>query len=222
MATRKKKTKVLVLHGPNLNLLGSRETDVYGTATLASIVEQLEALATELGVEIESFQSNGEGEIVSAATALSSGVAFDVDDGSGPIRVLVMTATGIDTTSWTRGTIIAVVGIVGQRDATGTGTSGYRVQPRGSDDIAFPAPPPTPTPPFPTIPSSPSTDRENPISSSSAERRCPPAFMPSSRRSADGCRNGISSTSSNVPSTGPATRATSGRHRAWNRSSARR
>ena len=65
MATRKKKTRVLVLHGPNLNLLGSRETDVYGTATLASIVEQLEALAAELGVEIESFQSNGEGEIVS-------------------------------------------------------------------------------------------------------------------------------------------------------------
>jgi 3-dehydroquinate dehydratase-2 len=66
MATRKKKAKVLVLHGPNLNLLGSRETDVYGTATLASIVEELAALASELGVEIESFQSNGEGEIVSA------------------------------------------------------------------------------------------------------------------------------------------------------------
>jgi 3-dehydroquinate dehydratase-2 len=66
MATRKKKTKVLVLHGPNLNLLGTRETDVYGTATLASIVEQLGTLARELGVEIESFQSNSEGEIVSA------------------------------------------------------------------------------------------------------------------------------------------------------------
>lgn len=69
MATRKKKTRVLVVHGPNLNLLGMRETDVYGTATLASIIEQLEALAPELGVEIESFQSNSEGEIVSAIQA---------------------------------------------------------------------------------------------------------------------------------------------------------
>ena len=66
MATRKKKPKVLVVHGPNLNLLGTRETDVYGTATLASIVEDLAELAAELGVEIESFQSNSEGELVSA------------------------------------------------------------------------------------------------------------------------------------------------------------
>lgn len=65
MATRKKKTKVLVVHGPNLNLLGTRETDVYGTTTLASIVEGLETLGRELGVELESFQSNSEGEIVS-------------------------------------------------------------------------------------------------------------------------------------------------------------
>jgi len=66
MATRKKKPKILVVHGPNLNLLGTRETDVYGTATLASIVTDLETLGVELGVEIESFQSNSEGEIVSA------------------------------------------------------------------------------------------------------------------------------------------------------------
>jgi 3-dehydroquinate dehydratase-2 len=65
MATRKKKAKVLVVHGPNLNLLGTRETDVYGTTTLASIVERLEVLGRELGVELESFQSNSEGEIVS-------------------------------------------------------------------------------------------------------------------------------------------------------------
>jgi 3-dehydroquinate dehydratase-2 len=65
MATRKRKVKVLVVHGPNLNLLGTRETDVYGTTTLASIEERLEALGRELGVELESFQSNSEGEIVS-------------------------------------------------------------------------------------------------------------------------------------------------------------
>lgn len=64
--TGKKKPRILVVHGPNLNLLGTRETDVYGTATLDSIVERLRALAGELGVVLDSFQSNSEGELVSA------------------------------------------------------------------------------------------------------------------------------------------------------------
>jgi len=56
--------KILVLHGPNLNLLGQRETGIYGNSSLASIGEQLEILAAELGVELEHFQSNHEGELV--------------------------------------------------------------------------------------------------------------------------------------------------------------
>mgnify|MGYP006302843815 CR=1 FL=1 len=55
---------ILVVHGPNLNLLGVREPDVYGTTTLEDINQQLLTLAEEKGIEIETFQSNSEGEIV--------------------------------------------------------------------------------------------------------------------------------------------------------------
>jgi 3-dehydroquinate dehydratase II len=56
--------KILVLHGPNLNLFGRREPHIYGTTTLAQINERLEALARELGVQLEIMQSNHEGALV--------------------------------------------------------------------------------------------------------------------------------------------------------------
>ena len=56
--------KILVLHGPNLNLLGTRESDIYGLASLKEIDEQLAKTGKELGAEVACFQSNHEGAIV--------------------------------------------------------------------------------------------------------------------------------------------------------------
>ena len=56
--------KILVLHGPNLNLLGVREPEVYGATTLAQIDAALEAQAKEAGASLESFQTNHEGALI--------------------------------------------------------------------------------------------------------------------------------------------------------------
>lgn len=56
--------QVLVLHGPNLNLLGSREPEVYGAQTLAQIDAELSAIAADAGAVLNSFQSNHEGALV--------------------------------------------------------------------------------------------------------------------------------------------------------------
>ncbi|GFO63891.1 type II 3-dehydroquinate dehydratase [Geomonas paludis] len=58
--------KILVLHGPNLNLLGVREPGVYGTTTLEGINQALRELAAELSLELEIVQSNSEGALVDA------------------------------------------------------------------------------------------------------------------------------------------------------------
>ena len=58
--------KIQVIHGPNLNLLGSREPKTYGTVTLAGLDKDLLAEAEKAGCELRTFQSNSEGELVTA------------------------------------------------------------------------------------------------------------------------------------------------------------
>jgi 3-dehydroquinate dehydratase-2 len=60
----KRKKKVLVIHGPNLNLLGEREPEIYGSTTLDEINQALAGVAAEMDLEIEFLQSNSEGELV--------------------------------------------------------------------------------------------------------------------------------------------------------------
>ncbi len=71
------KARILVLQGPNLNMLGVREPGIYGRATLADIHRAMEDRARASGVQLESFQSNHEGELVDRIqAAYSEGVDF--------------------------------------------------------------------------------------------------------------------------------------------------
>ncbi|MCL4260977.1 MAG: type II 3-dehydroquinate dehydratase [Anaerolineales bacterium] len=74
------KMKILILHGPNLNLLGAREPDVYGSMTLDDINARLVELGKELGAEVRCLQSNREGVLIDAlhdARIWASGIVFN-------------------------------------------------------------------------------------------------------------------------------------------------
>jgi 3-dehydroquinate dehydratase-2 len=69
--------KLLVLNGPNLSLLGTREPGVYGTTTLAEVEKTLEGVAAERGASVECFQSNSEGALIDRIhAARTEGIAY--------------------------------------------------------------------------------------------------------------------------------------------------
>lgn len=73
-------TSILILHGPNLNLLGTREPQVYGNWTLQDINEALISRGADMGVQVRCFQSNREGELIDAlhdARDWAGGVVFN-------------------------------------------------------------------------------------------------------------------------------------------------
>ena len=80
--------RIAVLSGPNLNLLGQREPAVYGTATLPEIEDRLRGLASELGVELETFQSNTEGTLIDY-----------IQESAGRVDAFVVNAGGLTHTS---------------------------------------------------------------------------------------------------------------------------
>lgn len=115
------------------------------------------------------------GSVTGSASSLSDGFAVEIDDGSGPIKVVAVAASGIQAPDMPRGATMAVTGVLGQRNSTGSGTAGYRLYPRDAADVSR-LPDPTPDPggeptptaaPSPTLGPSPSLSPEpNPTPSS--------------------------------------------------------
>ena len=66
---------ILVIHGPNLNKLGTREPEIYGKETLGDINEKLIALGKKNGVDVQCFQSNNEGEIIDKIQAMGQKIS---------------------------------------------------------------------------------------------------------------------------------------------------
>lgn len=93
--------KILVVHGPNLNLLGKREPTIYGTVTLDEINGRLTALAAELGTEVSCFQSNHEGELVQK-----------IQDAMGEYQAIVINPGAYTHTSVALRDAIASTGII--------------------------------------------------------------------------------------------------------------
>ena len=94
------KKKILVLNGPNLNLLGTRQPEIYDKLTLAQIEKKVRALAQEIGVEVDFRQSNSEGELVTW-----------IQQAAGKFHALVINPAAYTHTSLALRDAISAVGI---------------------------------------------------------------------------------------------------------------
>jgi 3-dehydroquinate dehydratase-2 len=97
---RRDRATVLVLHGPNLNLLGTREPQIYGHTTLNDIAMDLVNYGEELGVAVESFQSNSEGSLIDR-----------IHEARTKARALIVNAGGYTHTSVALRDALAAVGL---------------------------------------------------------------------------------------------------------------
>jgi len=92
--------KILVIHGPNLNMLGKRETSIYGTFSLSEANDRIRDLAKDLGVEVTFFQSNSEGALIDK-----------IQEASGKYDAIVLNPAGYTHTSIALRDAIAAVAI---------------------------------------------------------------------------------------------------------------
>ncbi len=98
------------------------------------------------GEAVEATLVSTGGAPVGAVETLSDGFAFTIDDGSGSLRIIASTASGIVADSLASATSVSIVGVLGQRDSTGTGSAGYRLYLRSGADLAVTAVTPSPAP----------------------------------------------------------------------------
>lgn len=98
--TARREHRVLVLHGPNLNLLGRRETAIYGKVTLEEINKRIGALAGELGVSVEARQSNSEAQLIDW-----------IQSAVGGFQAIILNPGGLTHTSVALRDAVAAVGI---------------------------------------------------------------------------------------------------------------
>ena len=141
--------KVLVLHGPNLNLLGSREPEIYGILTLDSLNDHLITLGQDLGIEVECLQSNHEGIILDAlhatqaqAVVLNAGAwthySYALRDAiaaiTAPVIEVHLSNTAARAESWRHQSVISAVcaGTI-----AGFGTLSYELALRAAAELAL-------------------------------------------------------------------------------------
>ena len=159
--------------GAGVEILGTGADPVPLPASTAAIGESIEGVLVELS-----------GTIVGGQTTLAGGIAVQLDDGSGEVRVFAGDATAIDTSTWSAGMSLHVVGVVGQRDSSGTGIAGYRVQPRDPADVLGVTPPARPSPSPTSSPTSSASALPTPTASASATPAPSPLVTISTARAA--------------------------------------